>query len=107
MSPQHKATINPGLLAALKFFASHPLSKDMTQQVLFVYEHPAVGKHPPMRESWTFERAAGMALTLLETDDLAILKFRALVDGLGRYGMDVYYERIMGEPLAKAMDTFK
>lgn len=99
-----KFEVNPGLLAALDFY-SHPRPPGKAELLSFTHTQLREGR--PHVQAWTVGSACGMAWNILSRNDLAELKFKTLVAGMQRHGMDGLYRRLMGEEIDKANDCFK
>lgn len=88
----NKVRINPALIAALEHYAAgwyNPL-----QPSVFVQKDDS-----GFQQSWTLEQTCGMAADVLADEDLNLLRFNLLKDGLKEFGMGSLYEHIMGDKL--------
>jgi hypothetical protein len=90
-----KPKINPALIAALEHFAQDTYrAMGAPQEVLFVHRDEKGNA-----TTWSVQEACKLAVEVLDTEDLHLLKLKALQQGLKRYGLDEMYELIMKEKL--------
>ena len=85
--------INPGLVAALEHYAGTPYS--FKEPTVFVHNDSGGG----WKHHWSLERTCGLAFEILSSEELNLLKLKALQNGLKKAGMERLYEHIMGEKL--------
>jgi hypothetical protein len=87
-----KPFINKGLLAALDHYGE--IRYDFKEPTMFTYRG-----EDGFQTAWCLEQTCQMAAEVLHREDLAVLKLKALQDGLKQYGLSGLYERIVGEKL--------
>jgi len=85
--------INPRLIAGLEHYARG--TYDILNPSLYVYTEPS-GKQVPVSVEWV----CGLALKILQEEELHLLKFKTLQQGMKDYGLGDFYKKIMGETLS-------